>query len=77
MSELFCKRFADWIYKTIGEKIDNDFYSAISDRDIELVYILKRDPDWLAARFSELCKKVHQLKRRVLKDARYPGTGCE
>ncbi len=57
MSELFCRKFAEWIYKTIGEKIDNDFYTAISDRDIELVYILKRDPEWLADRFSELCKK--------------------
>jgi len=57
MSEYFCKRFSEWIYNEIGYKIDNSFYSAISDRDIELVYILKRNPEWLAYRFSQLCKK--------------------
>ena len=57
MSELFCKRFSKWIYDEIGYKIDNDFYSAISNRDIELVYILKRNPEWLAYRFTQLCRK--------------------
>ena len=57
MSELFCKRFSEWVEKETGYRIDNDFYSAISNRDIELVYIMKRDPDWLSRCFSELCKK--------------------
>ena len=68
MSELFCKRFSEWVKKETGYDIDNDFYQAINDRDIELVYIMKRDPEWLADRFSELCKKEDPNYEKEIKE---------
>ena len=47
----FGNKISEWIFKKTGLKLREDCVQAINSHSIELVQILKKDPEWLANQF--------------------------
>ena len=68
MSKLFCEKFANWVKREIDVNLDTDLYGVLEDHDMELIYIMKRSPEWLAEQFGEFCKKDKPNYREEIQD---------
>ena len=50
----FGNKLEKWIYEQTGLKLRKECIKSINNHSLELVAILKKDPEWLASKFVEV-----------------------
>ena len=50
----FGNKLGSWIYEKTGLKLRKECITSINNHSIELVAILKKNPEWLAEKFVEM-----------------------
>jgi hypothetical protein len=57
MNENFCECLEAWLWRKKKVVLKSEFKEALNNKNIEIVSILKEEPEWLADKFCKLCSK--------------------